>query len=203
MLQPQDGMQIPTCMRCGSERVDRLPLFVYVKRKVRIKLERDGDEVRRCLHVRLGHLPSGVMPGVGWLRLREVRQVTCREWRRDRRNGEREKAKDKKTCDTGAMCGSNHGTTRDNKNPASLEDASFSWRIGISGAIPSSASFPRRVTFQTFLLMSTGSPTIAKERLSRQVEGPSGEARALGTLPTCAYVLLDIAPFLLDQCGWR
>ena len=86
-----------------------MPLFVYLKRKVRIKLERDGDEVRRCFHVRLGHLPSRVMAGVGRLRLREVRQVTRRERRRDRRDGEREKAERKTTCYAGAMCGSNHG----------------------------------------------------------------------------------------------
>ena len=65
----------------------RLPLFVDVKWKARSQLERDRDEVRRCLHVGLGHLPSRMMAGVRRLRLCEVRQVPRRERRRHRRNG--------------------------------------------------------------------------------------------------------------------
>jgi hypothetical protein len=58
-------MQMPTRMRRRAEMHDRLPLFVYVKWKGRSKFERDRDEVRRCLHMRLGHLPPRVMAGVG------------------------------------------------------------------------------------------------------------------------------------------
>jgi hypothetical protein len=90
VLQPQDGMQMPTRMRCRAEMDDRLPLFVYVQWKGRSELERDRDELRRCLHVRLGHLPSRVMAGVDRLRLREVRQVARREGRSDRRHCEQD-----------------------------------------------------------------------------------------------------------------
>jgi hypothetical protein len=104
-----------------------------------------------CLDVRFCELLPGMMTGVCGLRLCKVHQVARREGRRDGRHDEREKAKRKETGDAGAMYGSNHGTTSGNKNPAILNDASFSWRIGISGAISSIVCFSRRVTFQTFL----------------------------------------------------
>src|SRR5512133_2255112 len=144
-------MEMPPRIRCRARIADPFALFVYVKWRARSKFERDRDEVRRCLHVRLGHLPSRMVAGVCRLRLREVRQVARRERRRDRRHGEHDKAKRKETCYARAMCGSNHGTTSDNKNPASLGDAPFSSRIGLSGAIPSILCFPGRAKFATFL----------------------------------------------------
>jgi hypothetical protein len=154
---------MPTRIRCRAWMADPFALFVYLKWKARSKFERNRDEVRRCLHVRLGHLPSRMVAGVRRLRLREVRQVARRERRRDRRHGEHDKAKRKETCYARAMCGSHHGTTSDNKNPASLGDASFSWRIGLSGAIPSSVCFPRGAISPTFLLTIPECTTIAKE----------------------------------------
>src|SRR5689334_14832734 len=112
-------MEVPARIRCGAGIADPFALFVYVKWKARSKFEGDGDEVRHCLHVCLGHLPSRMMAGVAGvrrLRLYEVRQVARRERRRDRRDGEHEQAKRKKTCCARAMCGSNHDTTSDNKN---------------------------------------------------------------------------------------
>jgi hypothetical protein len=106
---------MPTRMRCRAEMGDRLPLFVYVQWKGRSELERDRDEVRRCLHVRLGHLPSRVMAGVGRLRLREVRQVARREGRSDRRHSEQDETQGQRPGKTGAMGCANHdvgGITR-------------------------------------------------------------------------------------------
>jgi hypothetical protein len=127
-------------------------VFVHIKQGAGSQVEGDRDQLRRRLQVHFSHLAPGMVAGVCGLRLCEVRQLARRERRRDWRHGEREKAKRKETGYAGATCGSNHETTSDNKNPASLEDVSFSWRISISGANPSIVWLPRRMTLQTFLL---------------------------------------------------
>jgi hypothetical protein len=120
---------MPARMRCRAEMDDRLPLFFYVKWKARSQLERDRDEVRRCLHVRLGHLPSGVMVGVGRLRLREVRQVARRERRSDRRHCEQDETQSQCPGKTGAMGGANHDACGVTRIPPSRPRASFSLEL--------------------------------------------------------------------------
>ena len=150
-------------MRWRVEMDPRLPLFVDVKWKARNQLERDRDEVRRCLHVRLGHLPSRMMAGVRRLRLYEVRQVTRRKRRRNRRNGEREKAKRKEASDAGAMCGAEHGPPC-NKNSASPEGgAIFVEKVFFTRKSVDVALFTRGDCFGRFCF------TIASCRHSRRI----------------------------------
>jgi hypothetical protein len=117
---------MPTRMRCRAGMDDRLALFVYVKGKARSKLERDRDEVRRRLHVRLSHLPSRVGAGVRRLRLREVRQVTRREGRGDWRHCEHDETQGQRPAKTGAMGGANHDAGGVTRIPPSRPRASFS-----------------------------------------------------------------------------
>jgi hypothetical protein len=127
---------MPARMRCRAELDDRLPLFVCVKGKARSELERDRDEVRRRLHVRLGHLSSRVMAGVGRLRLREVCQVARREGCSDRRHGEQDETQGQCSRKTGAMGGANHDVGAVTRIPPSRGRPSFSSRCQFSGANP-------------------------------------------------------------------
>ena len=86
--------------------------------KARSKLAGDCDQMRRDLQVRFGHLSSRVMTGVGRMRLREVRQITGRERRGDRRHREQQQRERQHSRQTRAMRGADHDDARRNKNPA-------------------------------------------------------------------------------------